>query len=94
MAADIADDYTPGRVAAFRSKVMKVREMDGLYEELVKRKESVYGKVLIGYGEPLAESSDGYFFLIGPETQFKSFENYIESTEGRQTIHRLYPRDY
>jgi len=94
IAADLADGYIPERVAAFRSKVMRLWEMEGLYEELVKRMERVYGKVLIGYGAPLALSSDGHFFLIGPEEQFESFENYIESTEGKQTIYRLYPRDY
>ncbi len=94
IAADLADGYTPERVELFRSNVMKVCEMDGLYEELVKRMERVYGKVLIGYGEPLAKSPDRNFFLIGPEIQFKSLESYIENTEGKQTIYRLYPRDF
>ncbi len=94
MGADLADGYTPERVAAFRSKVLKVREMDGFYEDITRRMEKVYGQVLIGYGEPLAASSDGYFFLIGPQTQFESLENYIASSEGKQTIVRLYPRDY
>lgn len=94
MAADIADGYTPLRVKTYRLKVLKLQGMDNLYEELVKRMESVYGSVLIGYGKPLSESYEGYFFLIGPEIQFKSFENYITSTEGSQTVYRLYPRDY
>jgi hypothetical protein len=56
--------------------------------------ESVYGPVLIGYGPRLAENEDGIFFLIGPQPQFESLERYIEETEGRQTIYRLYPRDF
>ena len=94
IAADLADGCPPERVADYRSKVLKMRRMDGLYQKLVSRMENVYGKVLTGYGEPLSKSDDGYFFLIGPETQFESFEDYIESTEGKQTIYRLYPRDF
>ena len=33
-------------------------------------------------------------FLIGPEAQFLSLEKHIETTEGKQTVHRLYPRDF
>jgi hypothetical protein len=94
MAADLADGYTPERVAAFRSKVLKLRGMDDLYGELAQRMNKVYGQVLIGYGEPLSASIDGHFFLIGPEIQFESFENYIANAEGNQAIARLYPRDY
>jgi len=94
MATDLADGYTPERVAAYRGKVLELAEREDLYPELVKRMDKIYGKVLIGLGEPLAESSDGYFFLIGPEEQFASLEKYVEETEGAQTVHRLYPRDF
>jgi Zn-dependent M16 (insulinase) family peptidase len=94
MAADLADGYLPSRVAAFRSRILSARDREGLSGELAGRMEKIYGKVLIGYGDPLASAADGYFFLIGPETQFTSMENYIAGTEGAQTVHRLYPRDF
>jgi hypothetical protein len=94
MATDLADGYTPERVAAYRSKVLEVSKQDDLYPELARRMQKIYGKVLVGLGGPLSSSTDGYFFLIGPEEQFASFEEYIEDTEGKRTIHRLYPRDF
>lgn len=94
MATDLADGYTPGRISAYRGKVLEVSKDENLYPELVSRMEKIYGKVMIGYGEPLASSSDGYFFLIGPEEQFASLEKYIADTEGEQKVHRLYPRDF
>jgi hypothetical protein len=94
MATDLADGYTPERVAAYRGKVLEVSKDEDLYPKLAARMEKVYGKVMIGYGDPLAESDDGYFFLIGPEEQFASLEKYIADTEGAQTVHRLYPRDF
>jgi Zn-dependent M16 (insulinase) family peptidase len=94
MAADLADGLTPERVAAFRSKVLQLRHSEGLYEKLFDRMEDVYGRVLIGYGKPLAAEKDAYFFVVGPEEQFQSLENYIEKTEGKQPVYRLYPRDF
>lgn len=94
MAANLADNITPEVVKTFRQKVLAQKDRKDLYKELESRMETVYGSALIGYGPPLAESEDGIFFLIGPESQFKSLENYIETTEGKQTIYRLYPRDF
>jgi Zn-dependent M16 (insulinase) family peptidase len=94
MATDLADGYTPERVSAYRGKVLEVSKREDLYPLLAARMEMMYGKVMIGYGDPLAESTDGYFFLIGPEEQFASLEKYIEDAEGRQTVRRLYPRDF
>ncbi len=70
------------------------KNKDKLFEELKSRMEMTYGQVLIGYGPQLSDSENGNFFLIGPESQFESLENYIESTEGKETVYRLYPRDY
>ncbi len=94
MAADLADGYTPERVRAYRQKVLDLRGQDGLYEKLRNHMADAYGPVLIGYGRPLAESQDGAFFMIGPEAQFESLERYIETSEGKQTVYRLYPRDF
>ena len=95
MAADLADGYTPERVEAFRRKVLSLKDKyPDLYDRLKARMPSVHGPVLVGYGQPLAESENGTFFLIGPEEQFTTIEGYIERNEGQQTVHRLYARDF
>jgi hypothetical protein len=96
IAADLADGITPERVRAYREKVLAMRERKDLFADLTSRMEAAYGPVIIGYGRPLAESKDGKFFLIGPESQFQSLEEYIASTEneGDHTVYRLYPRDF
>ncbi|MCK4607494.1 MAG: insulinase family protein [candidate division Zixibacteria bacterium] len=94
MAANLADGVTPDVVRTFRQKVLEVGSRDGLYEELKSRMGAAYGPVLIGYGPPLSESKEAAFFMIGPEPQFESMEKHIEQTEGKQTIYRLYPRDF
>ena len=94
MATDLADGFPPQRVAAFRQKVLDVRNDDNLYDQLRARMEAAYGPVLIGYGPSLAESRDANFFLIGPEPQFTSLEEYIATVEEPQPVYRLYPRDF
>ncbi len=94
MAADLADGYTPDVVRAYNQKVLEVRQRPGLLQELTDLMPSTYGPVLIGYGKPLAQSDDGSFFLIGPETQFKLLQDYITSTESPQPVYRLYARDF
>ncbi len=94
MASDITDGFTPDVVRKYRQKILEERDTKGIYDQIHNRMEDAYGSVLIGYGKPLAESQDGIFFLIGPEAQFESLEEYIKQTEGEQPIYRLYPRDY
>lgn len=96
MAADLTDGRTPERVRAFRQRVLDLARSDrDVYSILDDRMEEAYGPVLIGYGPKLSQSEDGVFFLIGPEPQFESLEQYIETAEGSaQPVYRLYPRDF
>ncbi len=94
MAADLTDGFGPERVRDFRGQVMDLRGWGELLPDMQSRLDAVYGSVLIGYGEPLSESRDGVFFLIGPEPQFESLETYIATVEEPQAVHRLYPRDF
>jgi Zn-dependent M16 (insulinase) family peptidase len=96
MAADLTDGRTPRRVRAFRQEVLDLARSDrAVYSILDDRMEEAYGPVLIGYGPRLSQSEDGVFFLIGPEPQFESLEQYIETAEGTaQPVYRLYPRDF
>jgi DNA-binding transcriptional MerR regulator len=95
MAADLVDGRTPERVRAFREGVLRLRGEARLTEEIFGRMERVYGRVLPGYGPPSAQVEDGYFFIIGPENQFRLYEEYLRGAEGPQVrLHRLYPRDF
>ncbi len=94
MAADLADGITPERIAAYNKKVLKLRQRPDLYKEILNRQDKVYGRLLVGLGNPLKDMDDGTMFIIGPEAQFKSFEEYVNSVEGQRPIYRLYPRDF
>ncbi|MFC2150128.1 hypothetical protein ACFLQV_01365 [Calditrichota bacterium] len=94
MAADLADGFSPEVIAAYRRAVLEMRDDSQLWDEVQKRQPEVYGKVFVGFGEPLPEVPNGNFFMIGPETQMISMENYINEVEGDNYILRLYPRDF
>jgi len=94
MAADLADGFGPEREKEYRLKILQQMKRQDLYKDLFKRMDTVYGPVLIGYGNPLSESREGNFFIIGPDEQFESLENYIKSVEEPQTVYKLYPRDF
>lgn len=95
MAADLADGMTPEVVSRFRKQILELRRKPNLSDELYKRMEQTYAKVLPGYGVKAKTVEDGIFFVIGPEKQFGLYEDYLKSVEGADTrVHRLYPRDF
>ncbi|MFH2036333.1 MAG: hypothetical protein ABIJ45_08020, partial [Candidatus Zixiibacteriota bacterium] len=94
MAKDLVHNRTPEKISNFRQRVLNYKNEEGVYFDIKTHLEDAYGPVLIGYGQPLSESHDGNFFIIGPEAQFESLEKLIETEEGKQTVYRLYPRDY
>lgn len=94
MAADYEDGTPPDVIRTFRQKVIAMRNDPNLRDKLTARLETVHGPVMLGYGDPLAKSTDGVYFLIGPESQFEMMARSIAANEGEQPIYRLYPRDY
>ena len=94
MAADLADGLTPDKVKRFRTKILELRQNPELYDSLYSIMEATYGEVLPGYGPKADQINDAVYFITGPENQFKSYEDYINSVEGDFSIYRLYPRDY
>jgi hypothetical protein len=54
----------------------------------------MYGKVLPGYGPRADQVKDAVYFIVGPEQQFRSYEDYLLSVEGEFPLYRLYPRDF
>ncbi len=94
MAADLEDGVTPDAVRRFRQGVLAQRDSRDLFGDLNSRMEYTYGQVLPGYGPKKADVADAVYFIVGPEKQFKSYEQYLRSTEGDATVYRLYPRDF
>jgi hypothetical protein len=94
MAADLTDGITPERIAAYNKKVLHLRKRKDLFDQIKARMENVYGRVLVGYGQPMKDMDDGMMFIIGPEAQFASFEEYVKTVEGERPVYRLYPRDF
>jgi Zn-dependent M16 (insulinase) family peptidase len=94
MAADLADSLTPNKVAKFRKAILQLRQDPKLYDKLRARMENVYGQVLPGYGPTADKVKDLIYFIIGPESQFKSYEEYLHRAEGNFRLYRLYPRDF
>ena len=95
MAADITDGFTPEMIRRFRSAILELRKMPNLVEELYKRKDIVYEKILPGYGIKSKNVDGGVFYVIGNEKQMTAYEAYLRSVEGPDTkLYRIYPRDY
>jgi Zn-dependent M16 (insulinase) family peptidase len=95
MAADLADGMTPEVVARFRRAILELRRKPNLSDELYKRMEKTYAKVLPGYGVKAKDVAGGVFFVIGPEKQIDLYEGYLKSVEGADTrVHKIYPRDF
>lgn len=95
MAADLADGMTPEVVARFRRAILELRRTPKLADELYKRMEQTYARVLPGYGIKARDVTGGIYFVIGPEKQFGLYEDYLKTVEGADTrVFRLYPRDF
>ncbi len=98
MARDFADGLTPDTVARFREAILDLRDIPDLATELYSRMNRGYALVLPGMdlaADAASEVENGVYFVIGPETQFAAWEDYLKSVEGDDVrLHRLYPRDF
>lgn len=95
MAANLADGITPDMVKNFRRAVLQLRKQPNLLSQIYFYKDSVYQKILPGYGMPSRDVKNAMNFVIGPEKQMKAYEAYLKSTQGNNTVlYRLYPRDF
>ncbi|HSG99686.1 MAG TPA: hypothetical protein VLB27_06530, partial [candidate division Zixibacteria bacterium] len=97
MAADLADGLTADVVAAFRKGILKLRQDPELYAKLHERMTDTYGAVLPGLGPQAQQAcaqSNAIYFVIGPEKQLESWEEYLSSVEPAAKLTRMYPRDY
>ena len=95
MAADLADGLTPEVVTRFRRAILDLRKTPDLSTELFRRMIPVYAKVLPGLRANPADIEGGEYFVIGPEKQFASYEEYLKNVAGPSArLWRLYARDF
>jgi Zn-dependent M16 (insulinase) family peptidase len=95
MAADIADGTPPEAVRKFRQGLLDLRRMPNLSDELFKRMNNVYARILPGLGVKARDVEGGVFYVIGPEKQLTAYEQYLKTVEGPDArLFRIYPRDY
>jgi hypothetical protein len=95
MAADLADGITPEVLTAFRQGMLDLRQDEGLYDKISSRLEASVGQILPGYGPKLSDVEGINCLMIGPESQFETFEEYLKTVEGEDvTLYRIYPRDF
>lgn len=95
IATDLADDMPPEKVRRFRRALLELRRSPALADELFKRMNGVYGRVLPGLSVKASDVKDGLFYVIGPEKQLAAYEQYLKTVEGPGTkLYRIYPRDY
>jgi hypothetical protein len=95
MANDLADGRDAEVVRGFLGSLLALRGEPGLAEEVYGRMERVYGQVLPGYGPASANVESGVFFVIGPESQLRLYEEYLRTAEGAGArLHRLHARDF
>ncbi len=85
MAADLADGLTPEVVTKFRQGVLDLRSDEKLYDKLYSIMRDTYGEVLPGLGPDGKDVPKAIYFIIGPESQFRSYEEYIDGVEGDVT---------
>jgi Zn-dependent M16 (insulinase) family peptidase len=95
MANDLADGLTPEVVTRFHQAVLGLRKTPKLGEELFRRMNGLYARVLPGLGVKAKDVPGGVYFAIGPESQLAAYEEYLKQAEGAEArVYRLYPRDF
>ena len=95
MANDLADGLTPAVVSRFHEAILDLRKDPQLGNELFRRMNAVYGKVLPGMNVKAKEVEGGVYFVIGPEQQLAAWEEYLKKADTPDArVFRLYPRDF
>ena len=95
MANDIADGTPPESVRKFRQGLLDLRRSPNLSDELFKRMNTVYARILPGLGAKASGVEGAVYYVIGPEKQLAAYEQYLKTVEGPDArLFRIYPRDY
>ena len=85
----------PEAVRRFRQGLLDLRKSPNLSDELFKRMNTVYARILPGLGGKASGVEGGVYYVIGPEKQLTAYEQYLKTVEGPDArLFRIYPRDY
>jgi Zn-dependent M16 (insulinase) family peptidase len=93
IADDLIDGITPAKVKKFRENLLALRRDPNLTSELFRRMDSVYSKILPGYGGKAKDAPGSIYFIIGNDKQFKAMDADVQAREDEH-VYRLFPRDY
>jgi hypothetical protein len=95
MANDLADGLTPEVVTRFHQAILDLRQTPNLGDELFRRMNGLYARVLPGMAAKASDVPGAVYFVIGPEKQLAAYEDYLKHAEGPDArVYRLYPRDF
>ena len=93
IADDLADGVTPAKVRKFREGLLALGREPNLTDELFRRMDAVYGKILPGYGVKAKDAPGSVYFIIGNDKQFKALDADVQAREDEH-VYKLYPRDF
>ncbi len=93
IASDLTDGVTPAKVRKFRESLLALRREPALADELFKRMDAVYARILPGYGAAPKPGSGAVYFIIGSAKQFEAMDIDVQARED-QHVYKLYPRDF
>lgn len=93
IADEIEDGNPPEVVRAFRESVQQIRHDPQAPAEALSRVDTVYGKLLPGYGPKAKDVPGAIYYIIGADRQFKALDAEVQNREDEH-VWRLYPRDY
>ena len=93
IANDLADGLPPERVKTFREAILTLRKDPNLAEEIFRRMDAVYGKLLPGYGPGAKNTPGAVYYIIGNDKQFGAMDADVQARE-HEHVYKLYPRDY
>jgi Zn-dependent M16 (insulinase) family peptidase len=96
IATDLAEGVTPGRVRAFRARLLALRARPGLADAIHARLASVYGATIPSLAARDAPVPDGaQWFAIGPDAQLRRYEEALAAARRDVvSVLRLHPRDF
>ncbi len=93
IASDLADGVTPAKVRRFREAILTLRQEPGVADEILRRVDTVYGRLLPGYGPSAKNTPGAVYYIVGNDKQFRAMDADVQAREDEH-VYKLYPRDY
>ncbi|HEY2941637.1 MAG TPA: hypothetical protein VGN09_04310 [Vicinamibacteria bacterium] len=94
MARDLSDGITPEQVAGFKRLLLATAREEGASVRVEERVRTAVGRVLVGFGPRIKDTSGAFASVIGPEELLAKYEAYLREQGECDRLVRLYPRDF